>query len=112
MVYVYRGLYNGVAADFIIKSNSLTALRFSGTQYPISALLEGKCNIQINRAKDGASLYSDGNGTFSATATDSGQSSGIGADSFAITVYDKNGTVYKTVPTTILSGGNVVVHNA
>ncbi len=24
MVYIYRGLYNGVAANYIIKSNSLT----------------------------------------------------------------------------------------
>src|SRR5262249_1931242 len=37
MVYVWRGTYNGVAADYIIKSNSLTALQFVGTTYPISA---------------------------------------------------------------------------
>jgi len=30
MVYVYRTLYNGVLADFIIKSNALNALQFSG----------------------------------------------------------------------------------
>ena len=29
MVYVYRGLYNGVLADYRIKSNSLTSLGFS-----------------------------------------------------------------------------------
>ena len=28
MVYVYRGLYNGVLADYRIKSNSLTSLGF------------------------------------------------------------------------------------
>jgi hypothetical protein len=110
MVYVYRGLYMGVQADFIIKSNSLTALRFVGTTYPISATLQGKCTIQINRASDGVQLYGDGNATFNATAVDSGQNSGIGSDTYALRVYDKNAVLYKDVPTATLQGGNVVVH--
>ena len=110
MVYVYRGSYNGVPADFIIRSNALNALAFGGKTYPIPATLQGKCTIQINRSSDGALLYSDGNAAFQATATDSGQSSGIGSDSFSLTVYDKNGVVYKSVPVTLLQGGNVVVH--
>src|SRR5207237_502917 len=64
MVYVYRGLYNGVPADFIIKSNSLTALSFSGTTFPITATLQGKANLQIIRQSDGVTLFSDGNATF------------------------------------------------
>jgi uncharacterized repeat protein (TIGR01451 family) len=110
-VYVFRGLYNGVMSDFVIKSNALSALGFSGTTYPITATLQGKNNIQINRASDGAQLYSDGNATFTAVAIDSGQSSGIGVDSFSLTVYDKNGILYKSVPTRLLQGGNIVVHN-
>ena len=53
MVCVYRGTYMGVAADFVIKTNAITALSFSGSSYPISATLEGKATYQINRASDG-----------------------------------------------------------
>jgi hypothetical protein len=125
MVYVYRGMYNGVLVDYRIKSNSLTSLGFScwngtafgtcpltGATYPSKATLEGKCTIQINRASDGSVLYSDGNSTFSSTVTDSGASSGIGSDDFSLTVYDKNAVRYKSVPSTLLSGGNVVIHPA
>ena len=110
MVYVYRGQYNAVSADFIIRSNALNALAFLGNTFPISTTLQGKATIQINRSSDGALLYSEGNATFQATVVDSGANSGIGSDSFALTVYDKNGVVYKSVPTTLLQGGNVVVH--
>jgi hypothetical protein len=123
MVYVYRGLYNGVAVDYRIKSNSLTSLGFlcwDGTAFapcplgnatfPAKATLEGKSTIQINRASDGYVLYSDGNSSFSATVIDSGNSSGIGSDSYQLKVYDKNSVLYKSVPTTLLSGGNVVIH--
>jgi hypothetical protein len=126
MVYVYRGLYNGVLADYRIKSNSLTSLTFAcwngsvwtscplgNTVFPARATLAGKSTIQINRASDGYVLYSDGNSTFSATVEDSGQSSGIGSDKFAVTVYDKNSVLYKQVgvPTPLyLQGGNVVIH--
>ena len=125
MVYVYRGLYNGEPADYRIKSNSLTSLGFScwnGTAYgpcplgnatfPAKATLEGKSTIQINRAKDGYVLFSDGNSNFSATVIDSGQSSGIGSDSYSLTVYDKNSVLYKSVPTALLGGGNVVIHGS
>jgi hypothetical protein len=111
MVYVYRGYYNGVLADFIIKSNALEALSFSGTQYPITATLQGKCNLQINRASDGVQLWSDGNATFVATVIDSDNTSGIGSDAFRLSVWDKNGVPYKMVPSTSLSGGNLVVRN-
>jgi hypothetical protein len=126
MVYVYRGLYNGVLADFRIKSNSLTSLGFScwngtayatcpigNTTFPAMAALQGKSTIQINRASDGYVLYSDGNSTFNASVIDSGQSSGIGSDSFSLTVYDKNGVLYKQIGVPVaalLGGGNVVIH--
>jgi hypothetical protein len=109
-VYVYRGTYSGVPADFVIKSSALSALQFVGSAYPISSTLQGKAVIQINRAGDGVPLYNDGNSTFTATVVDSGQSSGIGSDSLALTVYDKNGLTSKSVPATLLGGGNVVVH--
>jgi len=131
MVYVYRGLYTGggytnVLVDYRIKSNALTSLGFScwngsafascpvgNATFPARATLSGKSSIQINRASDGLVLYSDGNSTFNATVADSGNSSGIGTDSFAITVYDKNSVLYKQVgvPTPLLlQGGNVVIH--
>lgn len=111
MVYIYRALYNGVMADFIIKSNALNALQFSGTTYPISSTLQGKVNVQINRASDGLSLFSAGNYTFSATITDSGQNGATGKQ-FSLTVYASNGVPYHQVaPNTPLQGGNVVVHS-
>ena len=109
MVYVYRGTYMGVAADFVIKTNAITALSFSGSSYPISATLEGKATYQINRASDGYQLFSEGGLKFTAKVTDSGKSSGIGFDKFALTLY-KNGGLYKSVPDSLLQGGNVVVH--
>jgi len=113
MVYVYRGLYNGVAANYIIKSNSLTNFGIasgSGGAYPMTATLQGKCNLQINRASDGLVLFSEGNATFSATTVDTNQNSGSGSESFAVTVYDKNAVPYKSVVQSFLQGGNVVVH--
>jgi beta-glucosidase-like glycosyl hydrolase len=109
MVYVYRGIYNGELADFIIRSNSLNALAFMGTEYPMPATLQGKCTIQINRSSDGTLLYSEGNATFQATVADSGENTGKG-DTFSLIVYNKNGVAYKSVPTTPLQDGNVVVH--
>jgi hypothetical protein len=129
LVYVYRGLYTGtctigkiittctnVPVTYVIKSNSILALGFlnSGTtQYPwpIESRMQGKATIQVNRSSDGALLWSEGNANFDSTVTDSGQSSGIGFDDFKLTVI-RNGetTPYRDVPTTKLSGGNVVIH--
>jgi hypothetical protein len=110
IVYVFRGTYNGVLADFIIKSNALSGLQFSGTTYPISATLQGKANVQVNRASDGLTLFSAGNYTFSATVTDSGQNGPVGKQ-FSLTVYDPSGVPYHSVPAgTPLQGGDVKVH--
>jgi hypothetical protein len=111
MVYVYRATYNGVLADFIIKSNALNALQFAGTTYPISSTLQGKANVQVNRASDGLSLFSAGNYTFSSTVTDSGQNGNVGKQ-FSLNVYGNGGVPYHSVPAgTLLQGGNVVVHS-
>src|SRR5205085_1231946 len=83
--------------------------------FPAKATLSGKATILITRASDGVVLYSDGSLSFTATAMDSGQSSGIGSDSFQLTVYDKNGVVYKQIGVAnaaMLQGGNVVIHGA
>ena len=92
----------------MIKSKAVSTLSFSSGSYPATATLQGTCTIQINRASDGAQLSSDGNGTFTAQVTDSGQSSGIGSDKFSLTV-NTNGALYKSVPATYLQGGNIVV---
>jgi hypothetical protein len=116
MVYVYRGTMNGVAVTYVIKSNSLTALSFTPTivngveTYPIKATLQGKSTIQINRASDGVQLLGEGNATFISSVTDSGASSGIGSDDYALTVTRSNGEQWKFVGVTKLGGGNVVVH--
>lgn len=107
--YVYRGVYQGEQADFIIKSNALNGLAFGGVSYPIPVTLQGKCTLQINRSSDGSLLYSEGNATFQVMVVDSGDNS-AGGDTFSIVVYDRNGVTYKEVPTSPLGGGNVVIH--
>ena len=109
LVYIYRGVYNGEAAVFKIKSNALNALAFGGTVYPISARLQGKATIQINRASDGAQLFSQGNATFLATVVDSNTNPNT-ADTFALVIYDSKGVLFKSVPETLLQGGNVIAH--
>jgi len=110
MVYVFRGKYNGVDATFTIKSNALTGLSFTGSTYPISATLTGGANITVVD-RSGNVLFSEGSWRFAATVTDTNANSGIGQDKFAITIWDKSNQLYRNVPATLLSGGNVVVHN-
>ena len=105
MVYVWRGTYGGVAADYVIKSNSLTALSFTGTTYPLSATLQGGATLQILRASDGYLLASQGGGTFVATAKDT---DGSGADTFALTY--NGSTLNKSFDALNLQGGNIVIH--
>jgi hypothetical protein len=132
-VYVWRGTYNGVAADYVIKSNALDSLGFqcwNGTAYttcpqgnntyPAMSTLQGRNTIQINRASDGVSLYSEGSATFNVSVIDSGQSSGIGSDRFTMRVWDRNGVLYRQIGNlngvppywgmVFLQGGNVVIH--
>ncbi len=112
MVYIYRGMYNGVTADFIIKSNALsdgTAIRWNE---PIRSAPRCRANAPSR------SMMPTLVQAFSAMARppsrplsiDTNKSSGIGFDSFSLTVWNKNGVVYKLVPTTLLSSGNVVIH--
>jgi hypothetical protein len=106
----YRGTYNGVAADFIVKSSSLSGLQITGSAYPLTAVLQGKASIRIIRARVGVQLYHASGATFTATMVDSGKIHGIGSDCFALTVYDKNGVLLKSLPASLLSGENVVIH--
>ena len=108
VVYLFRGTYNGADATFKVKSTSVTGLAFSGTDYPITSTLAGKCNITIVDGKD-RTLFNDGNWRYTASATDVDK--GSGSDAFAITIWDKNNQLYKSVPTTPLSGGNITIHN-
>ncbi len=110
LVYVYRGAFNGIPAVYIIRSTQLTALQITGTKYPLTATLQGKCTIQVIRTFGGAGLYSDFAATFKAVVVDTNKSSGANSDSFALTVWNKNGAAYKTVPAKLLSAGNVVIH--
>ena len=111
VVYVWRGIYGGVAADFKIKSNALDALSFTGTVYPLSATLQGKANFQITRASDGVQLYGSGNGTFVATAFDTNKTPSVGSDTFTLTFTESGASVpYKSFTAAPLKGGNVVIH--
>jgi subtilisin family serine protease len=113
MVYVYRGTYNGNPADYIFKSNSLDTLGFSklSPPYPISATLQGNCNLQV--VQDSVQIPGAGQGNlrFVATVTDGGLPSSNNGDYFSLTVTNSTGgTVIKSLGATQLGGGNVVVH--
>ncbi len=110
VVYLFRGVYDGVDATFKIKSNALSGLAFSGKSYPISATLAGSCSITVVDGKDNV-LFGDGNWRFTATVTDTDRNPGTGSDSFAITIWNKDNQLYKKVPATLLSGGNIMVKN-
>jgi hypothetical protein len=82
-------------------------------------LVRRHAELERIRASNGAELLTDGNATFRLVVVDSGHSSRIGADKFAIRVLDKDGAEYKVVgswsgPTyvggVLLSGGNTMVH--
>jgi hypothetical protein len=109
-VYTYLGTYNGIPAVYIIRSGLLTSLQFTGSAYPLSMTMQGKCTIQVNRILGGAALYSDAAATFKAVAVDTNKTPAINNDSFSLTVWDKTGKAYKTVLATKLSLGNVVIH--
>jgi hypothetical protein len=114
MVYIWRGTYNNVPADFIIKSNALTALSFSPSgASAYSATLQGKCSYTVVSEVDGSQLYSEGNDTFSATATDgdNGASQNASADSFALTTFRSGNQQLHPIATTALGGGNIAAHN-
>jgi hypothetical protein len=95
----------------VIKSNSLDSLGFDRTSpYPIKATLQGKCNLQIIRASDGALLGGEGNLSVVATATDAGLPSSNQGDYFSLTVTRTDNSVVRSFTSTQLGGGNVVVH--
>jgi hypothetical protein len=108
VVFLWRGTYKGVPATFKIKSNSLAGLAFSGTTYPVTSTLGGKCSLTVVDSKD-AVLFSEGNWRFTSAVTD--VDTGGGADSFSISIWNKSNELYKKVPPTALGGGGIVIHN-
>jgi hypothetical protein len=109
-VYVYRGTdgYN-----YVIKSNSWQGggLAFGTNTVSFSA----KANVTvINRATGLAvSGLGGGNYTFRVDATDNGSPGS--SDSYAISVYAPNGSLFHQAGTTgsqlVLGGGNVTIHS-
>ena len=100
--------------NYIIKSNSLSALGFTQTTgssngYPMTSTLQGKCNAQINRASDGVQLYSQGNLDFIAKATDSGLPSSNSGDALSLTLSGSS-LATKSFTDKALNGGNIVIH--
>jgi hypothetical protein len=66
LVYTWRGLVNGVTADFTVKSNVVSGLYFSGVNYPISGNFTGKASLAVTRSSDGTIVPGGmGNLTFS-----------------------------------------------
>jgi len=113
-VYVWRGVYKGTAADFVIRSNSLTALSFAGSAYPLTATLTGTATLQVTKACGGTSLYSESGLAFTAKTVDSGKSSGVGSDTLSLTLTGSKASFLtggmKSFSALALKGGNVVIH--
>ena len=110
-VYVYRGTWGAtnIPAVYVVKSNALEGLSFSGTTYPMSATLMGKATVQVNRADNGTSLASEGNVLFTARVTDTNLNDGK-TDSMSLTTDGSSAWTDRTIATTNLSGGNIVIH--
>jgi hypothetical protein len=128
-LYIYRKtvttnqVINGVtvpAGDYnwIIKSNAMTQLTQSCTTSPpvvCKATFTGKANITAVNRKTGVAYSLGGNEQFQVDVTDNGEpgaSSSTTPDTFAIKVWDSNGTYYQLgSPTaqTALNGGNIQV---
>jgi hypothetical protein len=113
-VYVWRGSYKGTPADFVIRSNTPTALSFAGSAYPVTATLSGTATLQVIKACGGSSLYSESGLAFTAKAVDSGKSSGVGSDTLSLTLTGSKASflsgAMKSFSALALKGGNVVVH--
>jgi hypothetical protein len=112
---VYTGTYKGEKANFTIACHTLNGLQIVGTSYPLSANLQGKCTISVFKQVrhwhwPWFKLLYFSSGTFLATAVDSGKGPGAGSDSFSITVYEKNGVPFKSVPATPVKFGEVIIH--
>jgi hypothetical protein len=75
----------------------------------MSASLQGKATIQVNRVSDGFQLYRDDKARFSAQTTDTGAHGGVGCDLLEVSVWDKNGALFKSVPASSLQCGNIVI---
>jgi len=114
-VLVWRGTYNNTPADFIIKSNALTALSFTkNSSSSYSATLQGKCSYTIVSQLTGSQLYGEGNDTFSATVTDGDNGASqqaSSADSVSLTTFQSGNQKLHPIATTALGGGNIFVHN-
>jgi hypothetical protein len=115
MVFVWRGTYNNTPADFIIKSNALTALSFTkSSSSSYSATLQGKCSYSVISEVNGSQLYGEGNDTFSATVVDwdtGASQQNSSADSFSLTTFQSGNQTLHPITTAALGGGNVFVHN-
>ena len=120
LVYEYTGMYNGKKATFTIRSSGLTGLAFSGTTYPVSATIAGKASITIVECSlhshhgfgwRNKVLFSARDWRFAAQATDTQAKPSRGADAFAISIWNKNNELYKSVPATALSCGNITIRN-
>jgi hypothetical protein len=114
-VYVWRGTYNGQAANFIIKSNAITSLsiaQFGPTTY--QATLQGKCSYSIVSQATGQQLYSEGNDTFIVTVIDG--DNGLpqpqaSSDNFSLITFQSGNVKLHPIATIPLSKGDVVVHD-
>jgi len=107
-VYVYRGT-DGY--DYIVKSNSWQGggLAFTGTN---TASFTGKCVIQKVNRVSGAIETSWGNSKFAVNIFDGDLNSAQkGSDTIAITFSDPSATISRTILTSTLGGGNIVVHS-
>lgn len=84
-----------------------------GSPTPVTATLQGKCAESIVSVVTGQLLSSQGNLTFTATATDGdyGQPQNIPSDAFSLSVFNSSNQVIKQITATPLGGGNLVVHN-
>lgn len=108
MLYIWHGKYDGQECDYIIKSNSLNLLTFSGSTYPMTGTFTGKATMKIVSSFGAVELFGKGGLDFTLRGIDTNKS-GV-PDSFGLIVRDGQVTL-KQVGLAPLGGGNITVHS-
>lgn len=96
--------------DYKIKNNSWSqgGLSFLSTT---KAYFSGRATLSKIDQQTGLVVFSDGSYTFGVTITDGGTGKAAAPDTFAITVFNSTGGVWKQLGPLAPGGGNIVIHN-
>jgi hypothetical protein len=106
LLFTTRTMWDGELAKIVVKSTSLTALRFVGRGTEVLALIDGKASVRISNAASGRVLFDRSGITFTATAGDAGRDA---PDRFGISLQFKDQFSW-SAPLDDIAKGSIVIH--